>query len=143
MATERHLQSTAQRHAMDRCDDRFGARLDRVDQSRQPWFDWWLAEFGDVGTARKYLAGPPNDDRPDRGIGLCLGDGLAEPLTDTRAQRVDRRVVHHDLENVVVQPGLDHGAVSRQNEVSPMRRGRAKGWEEERPASTTRAWPLT
>ena len=81
VAAERELEAAAHADAVDRGDDRLGARLERA-RSRVSRFGSASA-FGvpnslDVGAARERLAGAGDDDRLDRRVGLAPLDAVGD-----------------------------------------------------------------
>lgn len=109
MATHGDLKATAERHAVDRRDDRLGARLDRIDQIRQVRGIMRSVELGDIGTARKQLATATDHDRVDLIVRHRAAQSLIQAHAKTQPQRIDRRVVHHDFKDIVVKMRFDHG----------------------------------
>ena len=109
MAAERDLEPAAERGAVDRGDHRLGAILDPVDHFGQPRHHRRLAEFGDVGAGEEGLPFAADDDRLDRVVALGLLDRRDQPLAHRRAERVDRRVVGGDDEDVAVAAGSKSG----------------------------------
>jgi hypothetical protein len=108
MAAHCHFEPAAQRRAVDRGDDRLGASLDRVDQLRQARIGERLPEFGDVRAGRKERSRTTDHDRLHRRIVLRIGNRVEQHRAQRRAERVHRGIGQHDLENVVMELGLDH-----------------------------------
>ena len=109
MAAERDLEPAAQGGAVDRGDHRLGAGFDPVDDFGQPRHHRRLAEFGDVGAGEEGLALAADHDRLDRVIGFGFLDRRDQPLADRGAERVDRRIVAGDDQDVVMLVGRNRG----------------------------------
>src|SRR5690606_32335915 len=91
----------AERGAMDRHDDRLRRPLDPREQIVEVgWLDRRIPcgarEIVDVGAGDEGPAGADDDDRPNGRVTLRLIDRGHEPFRNTRAQRVDGRVVDFD-----------------------------------------------
>ncbi len=109
MARQRDFAAAAERGAVDRRDHGLFERLDPVDENRQRRIDHRLAEFGDVGAREEGLALAGDDHGLDRGVGRGLRDGGVDPLAHRAAERVHRRIVRQDDEDVAVALGGDDG----------------------------------
>ena len=107
MAGERDLEAAAEGGAVDRGDDRLGAILDDVDDLGEHRHLHRLAELGDVGAGEEGLALADDHHRLDRLVAVRLLDRLDQPLAHRMAERVDRRVVRGDDEDVAVAVGRD------------------------------------
>ena len=104
VATERQFQPAAHTDGVNRCHHRLGRVLNSQDDAEQIGLGHGFvgAEFLDVGTARKSLAGTGDNDglHGSIRIGLlqCVSDGAARD----HAQAVDRRVVERDDRHAAV-----------------------------------------
>ena len=96
VASHRHLQTAAQRGAVDGRHERLGRPLDHAPDLVRVRRQAWLAELADIG------AGDERSAAADDHRGLHLGvigncrHRRREPFTDVLAQRIDRRVVDPD-----------------------------------------------
>jgi hypothetical protein len=97
-----HLHPTTQRRAVDGGHHGLGAGLDGVADIGQGRGQRRQAEFADVGASDEGLALAHDQHSVHIGIRLGLRDGLLQAATYRHAQRVDGRVVDHDLGNVVL-----------------------------------------
>ncbi|MNN57660.1 hypothetical protein D3C81_1726580 [compost metagenome] len=88
VAHQRHLQSAAERGAVDGGDHRLGAVLDGRLHLGQPGRHQRLAELGDIGAGNEGLAGTGQHDALHRRI----GDAALDPLQDAGAHGCGQRI---------------------------------------------------
>ena len=105
MARERDLAPAAQRGAVDRGNHGLVARFHRVERLGQARAHRGLAELGDVGPGKKRASVTADDDGLDAVVGEARLDLALEPRAHRLAERVDRRVVRHDDEDVAFAVG--------------------------------------
>jgi hypothetical protein len=106
---ERHFEAAAEGGAVDRSDHRLGAVLDHVDDLRKHRRLERLgrAELADVGAGEEGLAVAQDDDRLHRLVRIGFLDRPHQPFAHRMAERVHRRVVRGDDEDVTVAAGAD------------------------------------
>ena len=107
MTGERDLEPAAERGSVDRGDHRLGAIFDDVDDLRQHRLREGLggAEFADVRAGEEGLAEADDDDRLHRLVGIGRLDRLDQPLAHRVPERVDRRIVRLDDQDVAMDLG--------------------------------------
>ena len=96
VAGHRHLQSAAQRRAVDGCHERLGRLLDHAPDLVRVRGQAWLAELADVGAGDERPAAADDDGGLHFGVVRYCRRRRREPLADVLAQRVDRRIVDPD-----------------------------------------------
>ena len=102
VAGQRDLAAAAERHAVERRDNRLVARLDQFDDLRQGRLGHRLAELADVGAADEAAPAADDDDRADLFGDAGMHDGAVQPGPHGCRRRVDRRVVDGDDEDAVL-----------------------------------------
>ena len=107
VAAECDLAAAAERGAVDRSDHRLVGGLDHIDQGGQGGFLHRLAELGDVGAGEEGAAIAADHHRVDSIVGNAFLDRRLDPLPHRGAERVDRRVVRNDDEDVALAVGGD------------------------------------
>lgn len=110
---QRDLQPAAKCRTLHRRDHGLVQRFDRVadlgQQRRLPR----PPELADVGAAEKHLARPGEHHRPDRLVLARARDGVQQSLAHGVTERVDRRVVDgddQDLARSLAVDGFSHGS---------------------------------
>ena len=114
VAGERGLEPAAERSAVDRRDDRLGARVEQVDHDRERRLLRRLAELGDVGTGEERPAAAGQHDRLHRIVADERAQALDHGRADCPAERVHGRRVDRDDADVALDGvGADtvHGFV--------------------------------
>ncbi|MCY1225708.1 hypothetical protein D9M72_379120 [compost metagenome] len=106
---QRKLQPAAQRHAVQRGNDRPGAGLDRLAHLAHPGPLARAAEFADVGAGTEAPASAVDDHGTHAVIGLRRRNGLRQAAAHGDAQRVDGRILQRDDGYAVAQCLLNNG----------------------------------
>ena len=110
MGGQRQFQPTAQSHAMDRRNHRFGGVLKGQTQIAQPWPLPRLAKFGNIGPGGKAAPLAPDHDGFDRRIGQRRLQAFGQTRADGSRQRIDRRMRQHQHRHItdpfLPDPGL-------------------------------------
>ena len=107
MACKSDFTSTAEGSSMDRSYHRLVTCLHLVESFRKVRADRRLAEFGDVGTRKKSPSITAYDYCFDAVIGQSLFDPVFQPLAHLMAQRIDRRIVGDDYQDIIVTFGTN------------------------------------
>jgi hypothetical protein len=110
MRGERDFAAAAQRSAVDRGDHRLVERLDLIDQDGKRRLLHRLAEFGDVGAGEEGLARAGDDDCLDAVVALRFLDPGLQALAHGGAERVHRRIVRREDQDVALAAGGDGGS---------------------------------
>ena len=95
--------------AVDRRDHRLVARFHRVERFGQVGPDRRLAEFGDVGAGKEGLPVAADHHRLDGVVRQRFLDRVFQSGADRLTQRVDRRIVGNDDQDIVMAFGADGG----------------------------------
>ena len=99
VAPERHLEPAAEGRPVEGGDDGLRAGFQARDDRVEPGILRRLAELRDVGARDERASGPRDDHRAHVGVGERALERFDQPLAHGMAERVDRRIVHHDEPN--------------------------------------------
>ena len=109
MTGQRQFQPTAKSRAVDRRDPADTRRLDCEEHIRQMRRLGRFAEFPDIRTGDEGAAGTSQHRGLDGRVGVDRGDSVENALAHGLRDRVDRRIVGNDHEDVVMAFGADGG----------------------------------
>ncbi len=96
VAPERHFEPAAEGRAVERGDDGLGAPFVAGDDRVEPGILRGFAELRDVRARDERAPGARDDDRLHVRVGERALEGRDQPFAHGVAERVDRRIVHHD-----------------------------------------------